>query len=90
MGVVVYPNPSTGPTVNVLAPAYGGTKDVRVKIFTVTFRKVLDETFRDVASGTAVTVHLNDQGGMPLANGLYYAVVTVDGRHSVSKFLVLH
>lgn len=87
--VVLYPNPVTGPAVNVLAPAYSGSQDVRVEIFTLSFRKVLDETFPKVTSGTALNVPLTDSFGHPLADGLYYVVVTVNGGHSTAKLLVL-
>lgn len=88
-GVAVYPNPVTGPAVNILPQAYGGTQDVRVEIFTLAFRKVLDETFLSIPSGTSVRVTLDDQWGHPLADGLYYVVVTVNGKHSTAKLLVL-
>lgn len=87
--VLVYPNPATGSSVNVLAPAYSGSEDVRVEIFTLGFRKVLDEPFQDVPAGKPVTVQLKDQWGTPLANGLYYVMVTVDGKHSTAKLLIL-
>ncbi len=88
-GVVIYPNPVTGPTVNILPPAYSGTEDVRVEIFTASFRKVQDETFPNVPKGTAITVELKDRWGRSLADGLYYVVVTVEGRHSIGKLLLL-
>lgn len=79
-----------GPTVNVLPPAYTGVSNVEVEIFTTAFRKVQEETFPNVPSGTEVTVQLTDRWGMPLANGLYYVVVIVDGRRSFAKLLILH
>lgn len=88
-GVVVYPNPVTGPTVSVLPPAYQGLGDVRVEIFTIAFRKVQDETFWNVPSGKPVTVELTDRRGAPLADGVYYIVVTVDGHRSTGKLLVI-
>ena len=76
---ILYPNPVTGPTVNVLPPSYTGISTVRVEIFTVNYRMVVDETFYSVPSGTSVTVNLTSKWGSTLANGLYYAVVTVNG-----------
>ncbi len=86
---MIYPNPVTGPSVNVLPPAYSGSQNVRVEIFTLSFRKVLDETFPNVPSGTSVKITLDDQWGHLLADGLYYVVVTVNGKHSTGKLLVL-
>ncbi len=87
--MVLFPNPVTGPTVNLLPPAYPGTGEVRVEIFTIAFRKVLDKPFPDLPAGTAVTIPLNDSWGDPLANGLYYIVVDVGAEHSVGKLLIL-
>ena len=86
--VVVFPNPVTGPTVNVLPPAYTGTADVRIEIFTLGFRKVQDHTYMNIPDGTPVVVQLVDRFGAPLANGLYYVVVTVDGHRSIALYLL--
>ncbi len=87
-GMVLFPNPVTGPAVSVL-PGYPGIADVQVEIFTIAFRKVKVEAFPNVLSGTAVTLSLTDQWGDPLANGLYYVVVEVDGKRSIGKLLIL-
>jgi hypothetical protein len=87
--VVIYPNPVTGPTVNVLPPAYLGVSDVQVEIFTIAFREVQNEIFRSIPSGVAVKVELIDRQGAPLADGIYYIVVIVDGHRSIGKLLVI-
>ncbi len=87
--MVIYPNPPTGNTVNVLPPAYGADADVRIEIFTLSFRKVFDQTYKDVASGTVINLPLTDSFGHPLADGLYYVVVTVNGKHFTAKLLIL-
>jgi beta-glucanase (GH16 family) len=88
-GVVIYPNPVTGPSVNVLPKAYSGVSNVEVEIFTISFRKVQEETFPNVPPGVAVTLQLTDKWGTPLANGLYYLVVIADGQRSSAKLLIL-
>ncbi len=85
----VYPNPATGPTVNVLPPSYSGTSNVRVEIYSLAFRKVQDVTFTSVPSGTAVILNLTGRSGHPLSNGLYYLVVTTGGGRSTAKLLIL-
>jgi hypothetical protein len=87
--VIIYPNPAPGPTVNILPPAFTGTQDIHIAIFTASFRKVVD-LHRTLPSGVPVTVDLKDSWGHPLANGLYYVFVTVNGQHSVTKLLVMH
>jgi hypothetical protein len=63
---------------------------VHIQIFTVAFRKVVDETLPDVPAGTSrVPVPLVDRDGKPLANGLYYVVITANGKHWVLKLLIL-
>ncbi len=89
LGVVVYPNPVTGSTVSVLPPAYSGVSDVQVEIFTIAFREVQEEFFRNVPSGKAVTLELTDKSGTPLADGIYYIVVIVDGHRSIGKMLII-
>lgn len=73
----------------ILPPAYNGSSDVRVQVFTLAFRKIQDTTFPGVPEGTAVTVRLADRFGTPLANGLYYVAVQTSRGRSVSKLLVL-
>jgi hypothetical protein len=86
---IIYPNPAPGGTVNILPPAYSGNADVRVEIFTISFRKVQGKTFENIPSGVSVQIDLTDRWGSPLANGIYYVVVTVNGHRSVAKLLVL-
>ncbi|HTC19360.1 MAG TPA: hypothetical protein VK859_00835 [bacterium] len=88
-GISIYPNPVFGPTVNVIPPAYSGLSDVRVEIFTTAFRKVQDGIFPNVPPGVAVEVELKDKWGKPLADGLYYLMVLVDGSRSIGKLMVL-
>jgi len=85
---IIYPNPVTGPTVNILLPAYTGTEDVRVEIFTTAFRRVQDTTFPNQPGEVAVSLKLTDRFGAPLANGLYYVVVIIDGHRSIAKLLI--
>jgi hypothetical protein len=87
-GVIVYPNPDPGTIVNILPPAYPGTQDVHIQIFTASFRKVVD-VHRTLPSGIPITVDLKDSWGHPLADGLYYVFVSVDGKRSFTKLLVL-
>ena len=85
---MIYPNPASGGTIDVLPPAYTGEKDVEILIFTPAFRKVLD-IHRTVLGGTPVPLELKDAWGKPLANGLYYVFAIVDGKRSMAKLLVL-
>jgi hypothetical protein len=67
-----------------------GNGTVKVEIFTVAFRKVLTKTFENVLPGQSVPVTLTDNWGRPLAGGIYYVVVTVDGHRLITKLLVIN
>lgn len=87
---IFYPNPvPIGAPVTLLLNL-SSSGNVRIQIFTVAFREVQDETIPDVPAGTArLPVSLVDREGKPLANGLYYVVVTANGKRWVLKLLIL-
>ena len=86
---VLYPNPADGTKpVSLHVPGRAGTSDVTVQIFTVAFRLVQQQVFPLVPAGTDVQVDLKDKTGKPLASGLYYVVVTIEGKRSVGKLLL--
>lgn len=84
----LYPNPvfSGFYTIQPFVPS---TADVRVQVFTTSFRKVLDWTYGQVAPGQVLTLPAKDGNGTPLANGLYYVVEEADGKRSILKLLIL-
>jgi hypothetical protein len=49
---------------------------VRIKIFTVAFRKVFDLYLPSVAPGSSYSLDLKDIQGNSLANGVYYVNVS--------------
>jgi hypothetical protein len=87
--VGIYPNPVSGPTVNILPPSFNGISNVRVEIYTLAFRKVQDMTYISQTSGTAIPLSLTGKSGSPLSNGIYYVVVTTSSGRVVGKLLVL-
>lgn len=87
--VGLYPNPASGETVTVLSPFYPGVSNVRIEIFTLGFRKVIDMTVDSVPTGTGITVRLLGRFSAPLANGLYYVVVTTKSGKAIGKLLVI-
>jgi hypothetical protein len=60
-----------------------------VQIFTVAFRMVQQQVFEQVPAGTDVQIELKDKTGKPLASGLYYVAVTIDGQRSIGKLMIL-
>jgi hypothetical protein len=62
---------------------------VKVQIFTVAFRMVQEQVLPQVPAGADVSIELKDKSGMPLASGLYYIRVMVDGKHNIGKLMIL-
>ncbi len=85
---VIFPNPAPGPTVNILPPPYLGSSNITVKVFTVAFRKVKEQNYGSIASGTTVPLDLTDKWGTPLASGMYYIMVTTNAGRSIGKLIV--
>lgn len=87
---VVYPNPANGTQpVNLYLPQRTGSSDIRVQIFTVSYRKVQDLSFNQVAPGKDLTFSAMDSAGNLLANGLYYVVAQTNQGRFIVKLLVL-
>jgi hypothetical protein len=87
---IIYPNPSNGTQpVSIHIPGRTGTADVSVKIFTLAFRLVQQQVFPQVLVGTDIQIELKDKTGKPLASELYYVVVTIDGKRTVGKLMIL-
>jgi hypothetical protein len=86
--VVVFPNPSTGGTVQ-LNPGLTSASTVNIEIFTVAFRKVAVLNDPNVQPGTVLPVPLVDKTGTPLASGLYYLVVQTNQGRTIVKLLIL-
>jgi hypothetical protein len=87
---VIYPNPADGTaSVRIRPPAYFGVSDVKVKLFTLAFRKVQENTYHQVPDGIAVPLNLTDKWGKSLASGLYYVVVQTTQGRSIGKLLIL-
>jgi hypothetical protein len=88
---VVYPNPVAGPgpvTLQISLTSPAG--QIRISLYTAAFRKVNETTLGPLPAGTTkVTLNLTDRFGTPLANGLYYVVVHVNGQRFTTKLLVL-
>jgi FlgD Ig-like domain len=91
MAPVVFPNPVQGPgpatlQFNLPNPA----SQVQVKLFTTAFRRVRETSLGAEPAGFfQVPLTLRDDRGTPLANGLYYVVVSTPRGFSVARLLIL-
>jgi hypothetical protein len=84
---VVFPNPSTHEPAALGLPS--GVTSVDIKVFTLAFRKVQEIQPGQYVPGTTVPLPMTDSGGAPLANGLYYLVVTTNQGTTTVKWLIL-
>ena len=74
----------------VSVPSLTASGDVKVGIYSLSYRKVQDVTFPNVQPGESITLKLLDKAGVHLADGIYYLVVTPpNGHKNVLKLLVL-
>jgi hypothetical protein len=85
---VLYPNPSHGGPVNIVPPYFDGASDVKIQVFTPAFRKVRENTTNLSRYGTVVWEPTDAQGN-PLANGLYYVVLTTKNDRVIRELLML-
>ena len=89
-GVVLFPNPATGPGPVKLQVTLPSTGQVQISVFTTAFRRVNEITISNVPVGTTdVALPLTDQQGTSLANGLYYVVVRTSQGRFIAKLMVL-
>jgi len=59
-----------------------------LQVFTTAFRKVNGFEVAQALPGVDLTLAIVDKWGVPLANGLYYVVLTVDGKRTIDKLLI--
>jgi rhamnogalacturonan endolyase len=88
--VVLFPNPVTGPGPVTLNLHLSTAGRVQISVFTTAFRRVNEITLSNVPAGTTdVALPLTDREGTPLADGLYYVVVTTPQGRFVVKLMIL-
>jgi len=78
-----YPNPSTGGPVTILVEV-PGSAEIKWSVFTTAFRKVVGGEISVNNRGTVVW-DLKDKNGAPVADGIYYVRVEVDGSQPTVK-----
>jgi hypothetical protein len=88
---IPYPNPATttGP-IDVSVSFGQPTGPINLEIYTTAFRKVRSIPEGQVTAGTySWPLYLVDNQSVPLANGLYYVVVSTPNGRGIGKVLVL-
>ena len=89
--LLIYPNPITGSgPVSIQFVLGNSVGRVNLKLFTTAFRKVRETFIQNAPAGLVQTqLSMVDDYGKPLANGLYYLLVTVPQGHVVGKIINL-
>jgi hypothetical protein len=85
---VIYPNPVRDGPAQIQMP--GGFNSAEVKVFTVAFRKIQDQSFNPVPSDGVLTLELTDVWGNRMANGVYYLQIAAGRNKWIKKMLVIH
>jgi hypothetical protein len=70
-------------------PPFQGISDVKVQLYSVAYRNVLEQIFHNVASGQDVSIDLISSANHPFSGGLYYVVVTTNNGRTIGKLIVL-
>ncbi len=100
---VVFPNPSTGGNVTLMANLNQPVSGLNVSLYTTAFRMVQSTDITTLtpnvtasalpgttAQSWKIPLVMTDKDGHLLASGLYYVVITINGqRYSVTKLLLL-
>ena len=88
---IPYPNPVSGPgPIRVRVDLRNPQALLTMKVYTIAFRKVEEETFQNVPAGpNDFPLSLKTPWGMDLANGLYYIEVEIASRGETAKLLIL-
>lgn len=86
---LLYPNPVRGDTMQIRLSPCSITPHVSVKLFTVSFRKVMDLDVNPIPSAGNFSLPLLDNWNKPLTNGLYYLVITTPQGRTITKMLVI-
>jgi hypothetical protein len=88
---IAYPNPlEGGETVMVSVPLGEDAESVLLQVFTTAYRKILEENLGSMPAGmNNVALTLRDSKGKPLANGVYYIVITTEKGRAIGKFVVI-
>jgi hypothetical protein len=84
---VIYPNPCTSSSTTIQL-SMANAANVKIQIFTISLREVQTIKLTQMV-GDSLSVPLMDRGGSPLANGLYYFVIQINGNRWIDKVLVL-
>jgi len=88
---IIYPNPPTGSapvSIQFLMPT--AAAEVDLKVFTTAFRKINQVSYPNIPAGlVTLSLPVTDEKGAPLANGVYYVLVTTRQGHAIAKLLIL-
>ncbi len=87
---VIYPNPATGPSIQIAMPSSMPAGTVKIVIYTTGYRFINSMVLHNVQPGATLTLQLLDKPGTPLANGLYFVAMTLpNGYRTILKLIVL-
>ncbi len=80
-----YPNPAKGDQISCRITV-SGPSVVKWKVFTVALRKIFEDNLQVTSTDTLIW-NLKDRWGTPVANGLYFLKVDIEGSQPMTKIL---
>jgi len=87
--IAIFPNPSNGVQPTWIDLGLGNTVQMKIKVFSLAFRKVLEKDYGQVAPGQLISLPTAENNGNPLGNGLYYVQIsTTQGLYPPQKTIV--
>jgi hypothetical protein len=87
---IPYPNPSPGGTIHIQFVLAMASSDVKLRIFTTAFRKVLTLNLGALPAGSqTISVPLTNDHGQALANGIYYIEISDSQGRAIGKLMIL-
>jgi len=85
----IYPNPYKGQGEIHLPMGLTQAGDVKVEVYTTSFREIRTLEYSQVPAGGEVTWDGTDKAGANLSNGIYYLRITTPQGHWTLKLLIL-
>ncbi len=86
---VLFPNPLKEASPSWIYLSGKSSGSIQVQIYTTAFRKVNEVSLSIGESGNYGPLEPKDWWNKPLANGLYYLLITGEGKHSLRKWLII-
>jgi hypothetical protein len=87
---LIFPNPSNGNDPFKVYVPLSVLSNVKIQLFTVSFRKISDKTYTNIIPGSTISVTPISDNGHSLSNGTYYLEIVTEHKHWALPILIIH